>query len=438
MSATRGRARETRLLIVTLGISAVMLLLLAQLRFPNRDDSRAPAAPASAAPLERLAARATYEELASILRGVDRQIGASILPVRVADDGASADAAPIYVPAVRISADEAVALTGVGRRVLSGDRAAGTAADVLATDAPRGLVVLRTPGGAGAVPDDAPNDISLPSPGYLAAVEATRGGPAVRPLYFGRADRITDPRWPTPVIRLSALQQMLPAGAAVFTLDGHFIGAGVPDERDFLVVPAALLRAEADRVVQHGSIASADLGVDVQRLDAELRAATGAAAGVVVTYVASKGPSDGVLAEGDVITRVGPAAIASVPDYTGATMELTPGKPVTVDVQRGGSPLTLTLTPSARTAVADDAAAALGLALHDVRNEGSEVIRVAPRSAAALAGLVPGDLITAVSGDRAPDPERVTRAFHGAPAGARLLVMVDRGAAHLVLVIAKP
>src|SRR6185437_9473543 len=55
--------RETRLLLLTIAVSVGALLLLSRFRFP----AQAPIVTPSPPPLERLAARATYDELADII-----------------------------------------------------------------------------------------------------------------------------------------------------------------------------------------------------------------------------------------------------------------------------------------------------------------------------------------------------------------------------------
>jgi S1-C subfamily serine protease len=85
-----------------------------------------------------------------------------------------------------------------------------------------------------------------------------------------------------------------------------------------------------------------------------------------------------------------------------------------------------------------DGASGLGLELQIVRAAGSEVVRVAPRSAAAAAGLRAGDLITAMDDRQAPAPARIADAFRAAPAGTRIMLMVERGAIHVALVLRKP
>jgi serine protease Do len=257
-------------------------------------------------------------------------------------------------------------------------------------------------------------------------------------LYFGRADPVQDPRWDEPLLRLSALQETLPAGVAVFTLDARFIGLGMPDGRDVLVVPAGALKRAADRLSRGGSIVAASLGTEVQPLDSALIAATGADRGVIVSYVAARGASAGRLAIGDVIRRVGGSDVRSMSDYRTAIVSLEPGKQVAVEIIRHGAPLTVSITPLARTESSADVTGELGLELRTVRGIGAEVVRVAPRSAAARAGILPGDLITMAGDATSPDARRITRAFNELDAGQHIVFAVDRGASHLVVALAKP
>jgi hypothetical protein len=356
----------------------------------------------------------------------------------VPDASAATPESSLSIPAVRVSGDLAIALPGSGRRVQPGGE--GTAAfDVVAFDSPRGLALLRVaPAKVDAVPRTAKLDALPGAPGYAAAIEATRNGPSIRPIYFGRMDRIHDPRWSGEVVRLSGLQQALPAGAAVFTLDSRFIGLGFPDDRDFLVVPADTLVAEAERLRRDGSVAAADIGVEVQRLDADLRAATGTTDGVVVTYVSPKGPSAGQLAPADVVRSIGGQLLQSPADFNAVLMQLPASAPVTIERVRNGSTTTVTVTPGTRTSVAAQAATDLGLDLRAVTGAGSEVVRVTPRSAAARAGIAAGDLISGIADVDAPDPRGVARLFDRAPAGARILVRLERGSVHLVVALAKP
>jgi membrane-associated protease RseP (regulator of RpoE activity) len=78
-------------------------------------------------------------------------------------------------------------------------------------------------------------------------------------------------------------------------------------------------------------------------------------------------------------------------------------------------------------------ARALGLTLQAVPRVGSEVIIVDADSAAALAGLRPGDVILTIGDIGAPSPAQVVRAF--ANKDGPVLAGIRRGTAHRVVVL---
>jgi S1-C subfamily serine protease len=245
-------------------------------------------------------------------------------------------------------------------------------------------------------------------------------------------------RWEGPLLRFSALQQPLAAGTALFRVDGGFIGLGAPDDGGFVVVPAALLAAAAARLESGGSIVPSTIGVEVDDMDAPLREATGAGAGVVVTHVRADGPSAKALEPGDAIVRVGGREVKSIRDYGDVVGALPPGARVNVDVLRRGRSVTAAIVPARVAPPASRAPDGLGLDMRAVNGEGSHVVLVSPGSAAAQAGLQPGDVITRIDGDEAPTPAAIEAAFRRAKKGASLIVGVRRGARHLVMVLGKP
>jgi S1-C subfamily serine protease len=80
-------------------------------------------------------------------------------------------------------------------------------------------------------------------------------------------------------------------------------------------------------------------------------------------------------------------------------------------------------------------ATTLGLTVRRVQNAGTEVIVVAPGSAASMAGLRPGDLITAVNGERPARLTDISRAWSGR---APVLLGVQRAGRPLVLALPRP
>lgn len=427
-------SRDTRLLVTTLVVSAGMLLILAAFRFP--DKAAAPEAPAApAAPLERLAARATYVELARILAGLERQVAPGIVALRARTEqaGVAAPGRDGDVPAVRVGTERAVALVGADRS-LDHFTSSPEVEGIVALDAPRGVALVKvfadsTPPAETAAPE------ALPAPGYAASVEVGPHGLGIRPFYYGRVDREPDARWGQTVLRFSAVQQTPPAGSAIFLLDGRFVGLGSSDGRGFVVIPANVLHGAVARLEAGGSIPLPDIGVDVQPLTGDLKAALSADAGVVVTHVLDDGPASGLLEPGDVVHRIDGRDIRTTEDYAAAIAGA--GESLAVDARRRAEPVSGRIVPASRGTVADETSRQLGLDLRALRDVGAEVVRVMPRSAGARAGLVDGDVITLVDRVKAPAPAAIERAFRDAGPG-RLIVGVQRGRRHLILVVATP
>jgi hypothetical protein len=184
-------SREVRLLLVTIVVSAALLLLLARYRFPSAER---PAQPVAVAPLERLAARATFDELASIVADLEPAIGRAVVVLRVLPPpprhASSAEGLdlPRFVPALRIRDDVALAALQPGASILGvvgGD--VSIVPPVIAEDRVRGLVTVRVP----KRPAPTLSILSANQFGatarYVAAVEGTTGRPpcwrwAARPV----------------------------------------------------------------------------------------------------------------------------------------------------------------------------------------------------------------------------------------------------------------
>lgn len=421
--------RETRLLLVTIAISVGVLLLLARFRFPDEPSNRP--VESAPAPLERLAAQATYDELASIMADLDRRITPRVWILR----SSTAGAAGSLVVAPRLTSDRAVALLDVGEVLETATP--GTEMEVVAHDVVRGIAVVRVP----AVDDGAvPVRTAVPRPGprYVGVVEATPHGPTLRPVYIGRLEPVTDPRTGTDQLSLTALQHALPRGAAVFTLDGAFLGLVRDPGPTTTLVTAEFLRAAADGAQPTAARPRGVLGVEVDALTPALAGATGADRGVIVTRVHSEGPAAKLLESGDVIQAVDGTAVGSIAAFRQQESTRVPGARVTVTGVRRGAPLETTVqAEDAATAPLATGADGPGFVGRHVPGAGVEVVTVREWSAAARAGLEPGDLIVAVDGQEAPDSAAVGRGYRAANAGTSLLLTVQRGRRHHVLALEK-
>jgi serine protease Do len=415
-----------RLLLVTIAVSVGMLLLLARFRFPD-EATRQTAEPA-AAPLERLAASATYDELASIMGDLERRVRPTVVSLAV--QGPSSIA---YIPAVRLTEDRAVAILAADRRLA--DVNGVPAPTIVARDPARNLIVVHmdSPGTTVTFPS-AP---ARPGPRYVAIAEATALAAAVRPIFVGRTDLFADPRWPEPVLSVAAVQQTLTPGAAVFSLDSSFVGLASESGGTVTIIPGNMLRNIAAAAPATLKSESA-LPIEVEPLTAALGRAAGTDKGVMVSYVAPSIRTTSDIASGDVVQSVDGIGITTVEGFQQVAQSRTPGAHATLNVVRRGKPHTVTIKATeVGNREAWGAPNQHGVVMRSISDVGSEVLVVQPGSPGERCGLKRGDVIISLDRHQAPEPSRIDRAFAAARSGDILLLTIRRDAAHRVLALEK-
>jgi hypothetical protein len=441
-------SRETRLLLITLAVSVVMLLLLARFRFPDERGVPTLVDRPPAAPLERLAARATYDELASIIADLERRIVPAIVVLRLETGEPSRHAVtglPVarepgsrFVPAVRVRPDAVLVMVELGASVMD---IVGSDArpEVEAYDPVRGLAIVRVPPIADSPPgiwDVAPTR-SL-NGRYVAIVEGTLGGPTLRPTFLGRADPVSDLRWESRLLVLGGALQA-PPGSLVFSLDARLVGMSVLEDGYLAVVPATALLTAVSTLADGAPPPPGDIGVEVQPLTPSLAAATGASNGVVVAYVGPRGPADGQLTFGDVVDAIDGQPVTTPRTFGILVGRAAPGSSITVRIVRGGETQEHTVTVGSSAAVhTGNAAPGLGLELLARSGGGIEVLSVAPGSAADRAGVLAGDVITRIGDLPRPSPADARRLYTQLASDAWLLVGITRGDRRMVVALSKP
>jgi hypothetical protein len=406
-------SRETRLLLVTISISMAVLLLLSRLRFPESS----PIVEVPPPPLERLVARATYEDLAAIIADVERKISPNLLvlqlqsepdprPRVLADVIGPARSHEVFqhVPALRISENSALAAVGSNMRLLGiGGERAGGSATVIATDHVRHISLLRVT----AAPVQRLPQLTLTelkTPAYVVVVEATRAGLTFRPLFIGNDDRFRDPRWERPLLPVSGSAVTSP-GTLVFSLEGQFLGSAVLEQGTLAIATAADVIATADRLSKEAAASPVDPGLAIQPLTPSLAAALSVQQGVVVAQVNPTGPAAAVVQPADVLTALDGQPITSADEFLLQIARKAPGATVMLGIVRGGkalsSPLTLVSSSTPGSDTGDE------MQLQNRRGIGSVVATVSPGSAAAAAGLREGDVIVQAGERSAPSPAQV-------------------------------
>ncbi|HUF23783.1 MAG TPA: hypothetical protein VMN81_06620 [Vicinamibacterales bacterium] len=214
--------RETRLLLIIITLSVVVLVVLSRFRFPD-DEPASTTAGATPLPLERLAARATYDELATIISELGRRVTPSVSVLRIEAAGEQR-----FVPAIRVRPDLLLAHVAGSSRILA-IVGQNIPVDIAAYDDRRELVLVRVPSDPSAVVTLETGAQSAARPRYVAAMEGTPGGPALRPLFLGRTDRVPDDRYGEGLLVLGGVLVASP-GSLIFGLDGSFVGICVIED----------------------------------------------------------------------------------------------------------------------------------------------------------------------------------------------------------------
>ena len=436
-------SRESRLLLLTIVVCVVVLLLLARLRFPE-----APIVETTAPPLERLAARASYDVLASDIERVESMISPNLvvlrtarrsesMPRRIRDVLVPSDVSSDvqHIPALRINPDTALAALDPDVRIdgiIGGGQVNGTAA-VLATDPIRRLGRVR-------VPEAAARQLTplaltaLRTPVYVVAVEGTQAGVTLRPVFLGRGDRFGSARWTRPLLPLGGIA--VAPGALLFSLSGEFVGCVVIENGAPAIAGASDVLATIEKLASAPLTVPASLGIAVQPLTPLLAAATGAGRGIVVAEVDPDGPASSVLRPADVITALGGEPLDS-PDRLLLQIVSRPiGQSVTVTVIRNRESLTVTLPLAA--AEGETARERRFVGFERTGNVGTRVIETGQGRGYPSAELRPGDIVVSAGELSDPTPVQVRRLLDTAPPDTLVIFTIRRTGEQLVVAVRVP
>jgi S1-C subfamily serine protease len=222
--------------------------------------------------------------------------------------------------------------------------------------------------------------------------------------------------------------------AFAFTTSGEIAGLVVREPIGLAIVPWDTVVAEARRILNVEQTTPVDLRVKVRPLTPALMQATGTTQGVIVAWIDSQGPSAKRLAVGDVIEALNGQPILHTRDWEVASSRLHAGN-ATMRVRRQGKAMDLVVSLP----VPDLSAAApsLGLRMRVIPGVGTTILGVEPRSAASLARLQEGDLITLAGNIAAPTAAQITNAFRSARTGEAIMLAITRGTTHLVVGLVK-
>jgi serine protease Do len=225
--------------------------------------------------------------------------------------------------------------------------------------------------------------------------------------------------------------EVIGVNTAITTSSGGYQGIG-------FAIPSSMVRDVMDEIIADGRVSRGWLGVNIQPLTDDLAESFGLddSNGVLIADVHADGPSaEAGLKPGDVVTRIDGKPVTSTSELMNAVAAADPGRVLEVEVIRDGTRRTMAVTLGERPAPPQLAAGAsgpdlpgeFGVAVEPLTPEAAErfglsadhgvlVANVMPGSAAAEAGLRPGDVILKV-GTR---PVNTPGAFWSALSGEKL------------------
>ncbi|MGH7956787.1 MAG: DegQ family serine endoprotease [Opitutaceae bacterium] len=245
---------------------------------------------------------------------------------------------------------------------------------------------------------------------------------------------------------------------AILSRNGGFQGVG-------LAVPANLVSQVADGLVKHGKVVRGYLGVGAQDLTPALAETLGLKTkrGALVSDVQPGTPAEkGGLKNGDVITGVDGQPIEDANKLTFTVGAVSPGTKLELDVVRDGKTEKVTVTTAERPSnvaragrggrsapedlASSDEGVLNGVSVDDLspqvrtqlnlpaRLKGAVITNVEPDSAAATAGLRPGDVILEINKQSVTSAQDAVELSTKAEGRKTLLRLFSRGSTIFVVV----
>jgi len=416
-------SRETRLLLTTALVAVAALWVLARIRFPDLPTTPNPVAPL----LSQIGTPSTFEDLASDVAQLQTRLDASLIALDggsvVGADGTRASA--WRMAALRVRDDLAITFVPgpFAQQRLGANR-------LVASDPASGLVVLRIPSKAPAPPLVAWAPRRLERPRFLMVTDASTERITLRPVFVASLAPIATSLWPDPIWTFPETSDIV-TGSFVFTAVGELAGLVIEYAGRRVIAPASLILSGFERLVRPSATPAGDLGIHVQAITADVASATGAAVGVVVTWVDGSRPAAKDVRIGDVIEAADGRILSTPEDWRVRLARLGAGETLALRVRRRGELHDVQLHAPAPPSPSP-INLALGLRMRQGSRSGAEILLVEPGSAAARAGLAARDVITLIGEITSPTPAQVRTVFAKAPEGTLVLVGVSRGTSHFV------
>ena len=224
------------------------------------------------------------------------------------------------------------------------------------------------------------------------------------------------------------------SGGALITQDGKLIGINTAilsgsggNVGIGFAIPVNMVKYAAEQIIKYGKVKRGHLGVLVQDLTPELAQAMHVAntTGAVVTQVVPDSPADKAgIQSGDIVTELDGQTVRNASDLRNRIGSMQPGQKVTLKIARNGQSQTVTVgleqlkegQEKAEGGKEQQASGKLqGVQLGEIPSghplygevQGVLVEDLDPDSAAAQAGLQPGDVIVSVDQKPVHTPDQV-------------------------------
>jgi serine protease Do len=244
------------------------------------------------------------------------------------------------------------------------------------------------------------------------------------------------------------------SGGALVSAEGRLIGINTAilsrsggNQGVGFAIPVNMARNVTDQIMRNGKVSRAFLGVMIQPVTADLAKAfkLAKAEGALISDVTEDSPAERAgLKEGDVVTKVDDRTVVDSRALQLMIGEMSPARTVRLAVVRDGAERQFSVTlaeqpgdrtsnTSATSAVTSSARTLDGVSLEPVA-QGLAVRRVDPDSAAARAGLQPGDIILEVNRQSVATVDQLNRHIRAGTTDSTLLFVNREGQTRYVAI----
>lgn len=252
------------------------------------------------------------------------------------------------------------------------------------------------------------------------------------------------------------------SGGPLLDMNGEVVGianaVNVSGQGIGFAIPIDMAKAVLPQLLTRGSVRRGWMGALVQDLTPDDSRQAGVKRGAVISEVISGSPAARAgLSAGDVILEVNRAPVDRAQDLRWKVAAAGAGGKVALRVLRRGEALRLRLRlesppaieqPPEEIVAGAPAMLEIGAAVADLEATlpgsgglpapGARVHRVQPDSAAARAGLCPGDVVLGINGSELGTSADLVRSLEQAPRGTPVRLTVRRGGQTLELTFRKP